>query len=86
MSSLTVELPESLRKFVEAQAAERGLGAASDYLVALADEARSRAAKARLEAHLLASLRSGPPIEVTDEYWDEELRQIDAWDRCEDQP
>jgi antitoxin ParD1/3/4 len=80
MDSLTVELPEGLRRFLEAEANERGLGTAGDYLVALADQERERKTKARLEAHLLESLRSGPSIEVTDEYWEAKLERLDARD------
>ncbi len=80
MHSLTVELPETLRQFLEAEATAQGLGTAGDYLVTLARQEQARKAKARLEAHLLESLRSGPAIEVTDEYWEAKLERLDARD------
>ncbi|MDB5353064.1 MAG: putative addiction module antidote protein family [Planctomycetota bacterium] len=69
MDSLTVELPKGMRQFLESEAAERGLGTAEAYLVELARQEQMRKAKARLEAHLLAGLESGPAIPVTPEFW-----------------
>ena len=78
MFSMTVQLPEGLREFLERRAAECGLDSAASYLVILAREACEREAQARgeVEATLLGSLRSGPPIEVTDAYWEEKGRLL----------
>ncbi len=78
MSSLTIELPESLREFVERQATERGLGTAGDYLVALAGEARRKAAQERLKELLLEGEESGPAIPATPEFWTQFLSEYDA--------
>ncbi len=69
MSSLQLSLPESMRAFVEEQAAKGGHGSADEYLRTLIREAQQREAKQRLEAMLLEGLE-GEPIEVDDEFWD----------------
>ncbi len=69
MTSLQLTLPESMRTFVEEQAAKGGHGSADEYLRTLIREAQQREAKQRLEAMLLEGLE-GEPIEVDDEFWD----------------
>jgi len=69
MTSLQLSLPESMRAFVEEQAAKGGHGSADEYLRTLIREAQQREAKQRLEAMLLEGLE-GEPIEVDDEFWD----------------
>jgi len=69
VSSLQLSLPESMRAFVEEQAAKGGHGSADEYLRTLIREAQQREAKQRLEAMLLEGLE-GEPIEVDDEFWD----------------
>jgi len=69
VSSLQLSLPESMRAFVEEQAAKGGHSSADEYLRTLIREAQQREAKQRLEAMLLEGLE-GEPIEVDDEFWD----------------
>ena len=72
---IEVHLPEDLRAFVEARAAEKGFASAAEYL---ADLVRREQVQVEgydledpevLERLLLEGLDSGPPIEMTPEYW-----------------
>ena len=70
MSSLILTLPDSMRAFVEQQAAKGGHGSADEYVRTLIREVQIRQEKAKLEAMLLEGLNSGEPIEVNEEYWE----------------
>lgn len=70
MTILTLSLPDSMRAFVEDQAAKGGLGSTEEYLRILIREAQVRADKAKLEAMLLEALESGEPVEMDDAYWE----------------
>ena len=69
MTSLNISLPESMRAWIDEQIAKGGYGTASEFVRQLIREAQKREAEARLEALLLEGLESGPPIEVTPEYF-----------------
>lgn len=84
METLTITLPASLQEFVEQQVIRRGLSSPSDLVQELLDnerqgmEAMARLSenKSRLEELLLEGLASGPPEEVTAEWWDEKERTL----------
>lgn len=44
MSTLSITLPDEMRLFIEAQAAEQGCASAGEYLLALVQEAQLRQA------------------------------------------
>ncbi len=71
MTSLEIVLPEPLRAFVEEQVVTGGYATPSEYVHTLIREAHERQAQDHLEALLLEGLDSGPPVEVTSEYWEE---------------
>ena len=69
MSTVTISLPESLRKFVDVQMKRQGFDNVSEYFRALVREQQAREADSQLEALLLEGLESGEDIEVTPEFW-----------------
>jgi antitoxin ParD1/3/4 len=77
MTTVNISLPDSMKLFLEEQAAKGGYGTTDEYLRALIREAQRREAKAKLEALLLQGLDSGEPTPMTDEDWDEMRRQYD---------
>ena len=83
MTTLSIDLPDPLRAFAERKAAELGLATVGDYLARLVRDQQKAEAKAKLEALLLASLESGPPIEVTEEYKAEKIRLLERQTREE---
>jgi Arc/MetJ-type ribon-helix-helix transcriptional regulator len=79
MTTITIQLPDETRSFIEAQAAERGCASAGEYLLALVQEAQLRQAKAGIDAKLIEALESGPATPMTRDDWDELERQV--WER-----
>jgi antitoxin ParD1/3/4 len=76
MTTLSVTLSESLKEFVEAQAAAGNYASAGDYVLALLREAQKRQAWAKVEALVLEGLNSGEAVEVTEEYWEAKRRRL----------
>ena len=73
MSSLQVSLSEDARRFVEEQAAKRGLASSGAFLERLVLEAMEREG---LEEKLVAGLASGPVFEADDAYWDQKQAEL----------
>jgi len=70
MTTVTITLPESLRKYVAKQVKTRRYGDPSQYFRKLLRQAKAQEeSEERLEALLLEGLDSGGEIEVTPEYW-----------------
>ena len=69
MSTLNISLPEPMRNFIEDQVRAGGYSTASEYLRELVRKAQKETAKEKLEAMLVEGMDSGPPIEVTSEFW-----------------
>lgn len=82
MSTMNLTLPESLRAFVESQAARKGFGSANDYVEALIREDQERAENQEIEGRLLEALQGAPATPVTAETWEaikrEGLRRLEA--------
>lgn len=74
MQTINISLPESMKEFVEEQVSGGGYSSASEYVRDLVRADQSRKAKERLEEVLFGALRSGEPMDVTPQRW-EELRQ-----------
>jgi antitoxin ParD1/3/4 len=68
MTTVTISLPESLKKFVDAQLASKGYGNVSEYFRSLLREAQAKEEDARLQALLLEGLASDR-IPLTDAFW-----------------
>ena len=75
METMNVELPESMRQFVQARVSEGGYGSVGDYLRELIRADQEKAGE-RLDARLLEGLDSGEPIAVTPDYWEEKKRTL----------
>jgi antitoxin ParD1/3/4 len=69
MTTVTISMPESLRKFVATQVKRQGFGNVSEYFRALVREQQSKEADSQLEALLLEGLESGEDIKVTPQFW-----------------
>lgn len=82
MSTVNLTLSESLRAFVESQAARKGFGSASDYVEALIREDQERAEDQEIEARLLEALQGTPATPVTADTWEaikqEGLRRLEV--------
>lgn len=79
---IEVLLPEHLRAFVEARAAREGFASAAEYVAELVRREQVQVEgydledPEVLERLLLEGLDSGPPIEVTPEYWAKMRREL----------
>jgi antitoxin ParD1/3/4 len=68
MTTVTISLPESLKRFVDDQLASKGYGNVSEYFRSLLREAQAKEENARLQALLLEGLASDR-IPLTDAFW-----------------
>lgn len=83
---MTITLPDELKDGLERKARAAGFATITEYLTDLATDADpdaeltaadlGYASEEDLEAHLLESLNSGPPILVTPEFWDELRKEV----------
>jgi antitoxin ParD1/3/4 len=71
MTTVTISMPESLRKFVDGQIKRKGFGNVSEYFRALVREQQAKEADVQLEALLLEGLESGEDMTVKPEFWKE---------------
>lgn len=69
MTTIPVELPEELQKFVESTVQRGRFASANDYIVALINAARNK--RTEIEAALIEGLQSGPAEEWTSQEWTE---------------
>ena len=74
MQTMNISLPEPLKQFIEDQVSGGGYSSASEYVRELVRADQDRKAREQLEEVLVAALRSGEPMDVTPQRW-EELRQ-----------
>jgi antitoxin ParD1/3/4 len=79
MATMNLSLPDAMKEFVEAQAAQEGYGSVSEYMRVIIRDLQKRKAKQELEAKLLEGLLSGPAEPMTREDWDELERRV--WER-----
>lgn len=76
MPDLHVHLSDDARSFVDEQVATGQYASAEAFVSSLVDDARRRAAKARLERLLIEGLESGPGEEATPEYWQRRKEEL----------
>ena len=69
MPSLTVNIPDDLRAFADAESQRRGLSAPGDLVVALLEGAKQELSRKELERALLESLDEAPDLVVTPGFW-----------------
>jgi antitoxin ParD1/3/4 len=79
MATMNISLPDPMKEFVEAQAAQEGYGSVSEYLRAVIRDIQKRKAKQEVEAKLREALLSGPAEPMTREDWDTLERRV--WER-----
>jgi antitoxin ParD1/3/4 len=77
MSTLQISLPDSLKEFVESQAARGGYASTGEYLEAVLRAVQKRQAWDNLESLILEGLES-PTREMTAQDWLELHRKVDA--------
>lgn len=77
MSSVQLYLSESLKEFVDTQAAARGYPSASDYIEALLREAQKKEAWKKVEALVLEGLQT-PVREMSASDWEQLRRKIET--------
>jgi antitoxin ParD1/3/4 len=69
MTTVTISIPESLKKFVHRQMATKGYGNVSEYFRSLLREAQEQEQDARLEVLLREGLAGGEDVPLTREFW-----------------
>jgi antitoxin ParD1/3/4 len=69
-STMNISLPTPLKAWVEDQVSARGYSTASEFVRDVLRREQAAAAKARVEAHLLESLESGPATPMTRKDWE----------------
>ena len=77
MTTLYVNLPDTLKEFVETQVASGGYGSANDYILTLLREAQKRQAWDRVEALVVEGLNSGEPFAATKQHWEEKRQRLE---------
>ncbi|WP_346289556.1 type II toxin-antitoxin system ParD family antitoxin [Sphaerothrix gracilis] len=67
---LDVSLPENIQAFVQEQARTAGFATASEYVYYLILQEQARfIQQAQVEALLAGGIKSGEPIELTEDWW-----------------
>lgn len=73
---MNIELPDTLKSFVDEQVAAGRFRDASDYVHQLIRADQLRRSEEEVDAKLLEGLRSGPPVEFTAEDWEQRKRAM----------
>jgi antitoxin ParD1/3/4 len=85
MPALEINLSDDNREFINQQVTAGHFSGPSDYIGLLVEAARIKSLREHIDAQLIEGLESGPPIEVTAEYWgkkrEEWSRRYDRADR-----
>jgi antitoxin ParD1/3/4 len=68
MSTVTISIPDQLKRFISIQMRKKGFDNVSEYFRSLIRDAQAKEADARLESLLLEGLDSSD-IEVSDGFW-----------------
>ena len=68
MSTVTISIPDQLKRFISFQMRKKGFDNVSEYFRSLIREAQAKEADARLEALLLEGLDSSD-IEISEGFW-----------------
>ncbi len=76
MDTFTIDLPESLRGFVETRTRERGYRSPGDYLADLIRADEQKQAQSRVDALLLEGLRGGGSAPLDDQEWQDIRREV----------
>lgn len=79
--TMNVSLPETLKRYVDGKVSSGIYGSASEFVREAIREKMAREedlerARAKLEALLIEGLESGPPIRITENYFEEKKAQL----------
>lgn len=69
MKTFEISIPESMQEFVNQQVASGNYNNTSEYILHLIY--RHQQQTTELETMLLEGINSGPPIEVTEDWWEQ---------------
>jgi len=68
---MNISLPDSMKEFIEEQAARRGFGTVSEYMRSVIREVQERQAeRERIDGLLIEGLDSGPATPMTQADWE----------------
>ena len=76
MTTMQVNLPDTVTEYISRQIASGDFATPSEYLAFLVEQARATAAQRRLDDLLDEGLESGPPIEFTTQWWQSRKQQL----------
>jgi Arc/MetJ-type ribon-helix-helix transcriptional regulator len=78
MNQITVNVPDDVKDHLDNEIASGRHKSASDYICHLVEQEKKRHARRKIEAEVLEGLKSGPPEEITDTFWEEMSQRITA--------
>jgi antitoxin ParD1/3/4 len=73
---MILSLPESLKTWVEEQAAQGGYASPAEYVQQVLYKEQQQQHKEEIERQLLAALDSGDPVEATPEFWEARRQEL----------
>ena len=76
MTTLTINLPDSLGEFLQRQVVADGHSSVEAFIQHLIREDQMRKARKKINEMLLEGINSGDPIPVTAAYWEEKERRL----------
>ncbi len=76
METMNIDLPESMKQFVQARVRGGGYSSTSEYVRDLIRADQRRQAEGRIDALLLDGLDSGDPIPVSPDYCEVKKRKL----------
>ncbi|MDY7002569.1 MAG: type II toxin-antitoxin system ParD family antitoxin [Cyanobacteriota bacterium] len=74
MTTVNISIPESMQEFVNQQVASGNYNNTSEYILHLIY--RHQQQTTELETMLLEGINSGPPIEVTESWWEQKRNAL----------
>jgi putative addiction module CopG family antidote len=74
MSTIPIQLPAELQRFVETRVTQGQFATANEYIVALVDAAKKR--RTDIEAALIEGLESGPAEEWASQEWQDIKKRV----------
>lgn len=77
-TTINISMPETLGEFVRQRMARKGYDNTSEYFRQLVREDQRRDEDERVEAMLLAGLKSGKPAEANQAWWKERRAELAA--------
>lgn len=76
METISIQLPSSLKQFLDEQVATAGSMNASEYIQRLIAEDQNRKAHEDIDRQLLEAIDSGSSTPLTDQDWDDIRREV----------